>query len=181
MFLFQQARLSHYGGGKSSSIEVETLLVSPPFWVQSLVMNSPPQSQTTILFFSLLFFDSVLFTRFIAHFCLFFLFCFCFSAWVYCMDGFLLCSLLKMFCAWWKVAKIAPNAAPPPLFFVSMSTCNVYVTYCVCDVTQFPEQYLLDLWLTVFQRDRAGVFITETAACFFILKADWGGVWIHFA
>lgn len=49
----QQARLSHYGGGKSSSIEVETPLICPP--LPELGMNSPPQSQTTVLFISLLF------------------------------------------------------------------------------------------------------------------------------
>lgn len=52
---FQQARLSHYGGGKSSSIEVETLLVFSPFLGSELGMNPPLQSQTTILFFLMLF------------------------------------------------------------------------------------------------------------------------------
>lgn len=123
---FQQARLSHYGGGKSCSIEVETLLVFPPFLGSELGMNSPPQSQTTILFFSLLFRQRLVYSVRSTFLSVVF-----FSAWVYCMDGFLLCSLLKMYCAWWKVANTAPNAAP---FFVWMSTCNVYVTHCVwCD------------------------------------------------
>lgn len=43
MFLFRQARLSHYGGGKSSLTEVGALLVPPvPFLGSELVKNSPP-------------------------------------------------------------------------------------------------------------------------------------------
>lgn len=127
--LFQQARLSHYGGGKSSLIKVETLNLPPlpsSFLGSELGMNSPPQSQTAILLFSLLFSTAscLLGWKHISVCCFFFFF----SAWVYCMDGCPLCSLLKLYCAWWKVANMALNAAP---IFVWMSTCDVYVMYCV--------------------------------------------------
>lgn len=130
MFLFQQARLSHYGGGKSSSIEVETLLVSPPFWVQSLVMNSPPQSQTTILFFSLLFFRQRLVYSVHSTFLsvVFFLFLFFCLGLLHGWISFVL-PAQNVLC----MVESSQNGSEcsPPLFFVSMSTCNVYVTYCV--------------------------------------------------
>lgn len=54
--LFQQARLSHNGGGKSSSNEVESHLSYPYFLgFRAWYEFSPPRSRTTIFFFSLLF------------------------------------------------------------------------------------------------------------------------------
>lgn len=47
----QQARLSHYGGGKSCSIEVETPLIWTPHPLPEFGMNPPPQSQPILLWF----------------------------------------------------------------------------------------------------------------------------------
>lgn len=69
--LFQQARLSHYGRGKSSLTGVETLLVPPFFLGSELGMNSPPQSQTTILFLSLLFRQHLVYYTFLFYFTFF--------------------------------------------------------------------------------------------------------------
>lgn len=63
---FQQARLSHYGGGKSSLNE--NTVSFPSFLGSELGMNYPPQSQTTIL--------SCLVD-------------FSFCAWINCMGGWL--------------------------------------------------------------------------------------------
>lgn len=108
-----------------------------------LGMNSPPQSQATILFLSLLFRQHLVYSVRAFLFDLTFFFCL-----VYCMDGCLLCSTLKMYCAWWKVANVAPNAAPflfLSLFFFFWM--NVHLWY-LCKLLlvmwpSFSERYLL--------------------------------------
>lgn len=84
--LFHQAPLSHYGGGKSSSIEVGIILIPPllPFFFGFRAWyETPPQSQTVTLIFIFL-----LCLVYSVHYIIVFLP----SAWVYRMHGCLLFS-----------------------------------------------------------------------------------------
>lgn len=158
---FQQARLSHYGGGKSSSIEVETLLVFPPFfWVQSLlwILHLDPRPP----FCSSL---CVLFSVRSTFFC---------SAWVL-LHGWMSFVFPAEKCivhGGKKVADTAPNAAL--LFFYYM---NVHL-WCLCNV-------LCLMWPS-FQSAICKTYGSpcrqtgETAACFSSLNAKRGRVQIDF-
>lgn len=104
---FQQARLSHYGGGKSSFIEVETLLVPPsPFLGSELEFStSIPDTHFVVLFCfsttSSSFFFSCLGLLHGWMFYLLFIYFFC------------ACSLLKMYCAWWEKSQHGSECSPP--------------------------------------------------------------------
>lgn len=181
MFLFQPARLSHYGGGKSSLTEVETLLVFPPppvfgfrAWYES--STSIPDHHFVLFFSRHRLVSSVCNTSSVR--CL--LWFFIFLAWVTCMDGCPLCSLLKnVLC---MVENGQHGSECSPLFFCL----NVHL-WCLCNI-------LCVMWPTFHSgicgpygslcfpcRDTGEVFETETAACFSISYADWGRVQIHFA
>jgi len=144
MFFFQQARLSHYGGGKSSSHDPPSTPSSSfgsRAWFQ-FSTSIPDQRFVLLLFFfyrqRLVYFGSQHMSVVVVVV----------PAWVHCMDGCLSCSPLRTCCAWWKVADAECSPSPFSFFlWVWMSTCDVDVTHCApCDPV------LLDLRLHASER-----------------------------
>lgn len=146
---------------------MKTLLVFPPFWVQSLVwiLHLNPRPPFCVFFSWLFSFVPGLFAW--VDGCVFFFF-------------FLLFLAEDALCMAENGQRGSECSPPFIFFFVWMSTCDVYVTHCVwCD----PVSRMVSAQTygsPFFHAEMAEVFETETAACFSISFADWGGVQIRF-
>lgn len=147
---------------------MKTLLVFPPFWVQSLVwiLHLNPRPPFCVLFSWLFFFVPGLIAW--VDGCVFWGFFYCVSCWRCIVHG----------------GKWPTRLWMQPSFYIFLCM-NVHL-WCLCNtlcVWCDPVSRMVSAQTygsPFFHAEMAEVFETETAACFSISYADWGGVQIRF-